>query len=54
MMYYYTCTCGYVGRRVTDPNYASETAENHERKHDPHQGGKSDGRTHRTTVVCDD
>lgn len=50
-MYYYTCTCGNVGRKVTDPNYASETAENHERKHDPNQGGRSDGREHRTTVL---
>lgn len=44
------CSCGYRGRTFTDPNRADEHAEIHAMKNDPCQGGRSDGRNHRTSV----
>lgn len=44
------CSCGYRGRSLKNPNAAVVIAENHGMKFDPFQGGRSDGRRHRTDV----
>jgi hypothetical protein len=49
-LYRAVCPCGYKGRAFSDPNAADVHAENHARKFDPYQGGKSDSRRHRTQV----
>lgn len=50
IIYQAVCTCGYKGRALRNPNAADEAAENHAIKHDPAQGGRSDGRAHVTQV----
>lgn len=49
-LYRATCTCGYRGRTFSDPNAADQHAESHAMKFDPHSGGRTDARRHRTDV----